>query len=312
MGNAYLSAPITAKDSSEGSSARVAFGVASMQGWRSTMEDTHISNLNLDRNTSLFGVFDGHGGKEVAVFASRHLATELVMNTSFQTGRTERALAETFIRMDELLRTVEGIKEIYKIFKNLPDSTNIDFNQAKAEGPSSGCTAVVAVLQGSRLYVANAGDSRCVLARQGTAIAMSIDHKPELADELARIQSAGGFVSEGRVNGNLNLSRCLGDLEFKSNPALPPEQQILTAAPEIKSLQLTPADDFIVMCCDGIWDILTSQQCVDFIYQRIGKEPLVRIAEALCDHCLAPDVTSREGRGCDNMTALIVALKHPL
>lgn len=276
------------------------------------MEDTHISNLNLDRSTSLFGVFDGHGGREVAVFASRHLATELVMNAAFQAGRIERGLAETFIRIDELLRTVEGTKEVYKIFKNLPDSTSIDFNQAKAEGPASGCTAVVAVVQGSELYVANAGDSRCVLARDGVAVAMSVDHKPEMANELARIQSAGGYVSQGRVNGNLNLSRCLGDLEYKSNPALPPEEQILTAAPEIKSLSLTPADDFLVLCCDGIWDILSSQQCVDFVYQRIATEPLPRIAEALCDHCLAPDVASGEGRGCDNMTALIVAFKHPL
>ena len=79
----------------------------------------------------------------------------------------------------------------------------------------AGCTAVFAYISGSTLYVANAGDSRCVLGRGGKAVQMSFDHKPEDAPELARIEAAGGMVTEGRVNGNLNLSRCIGDFEYK-------------------------------------------------------------------------------------------------
>lgn len=312
MGNTYLSAPDTTKHSSEGSNARMSFAVTAMQGWRSTMEDTHLTNLNLDRNTSLFGVFDGHGGREVAVFASRHLATELVLSPAYQTGAMEKALAACFIRIDELLRTVEGTKEIFKISKNLPDSTVVDFAKIQSQIPSSGCTAVVSLIQGNRLWVANAGDSRCVLARNGTALAMSTDHKPELPEEIARITSAGGFITDGRVNGNLNLSRCLGDLDYKTNPRLPPEQQILTAAPEIKNLQLTQGDDFMVMGCDGIWEVVNSQQCVEFVYERMATESLQNIAEALCDYCLSLNPHSSNHRGCDNMTVLIVAFKHPL
>ena len=78
-------------------------------------------------------------------------------------------------------------------------------------GYDSGCTAVVAVLRDRRLYVANAGDSRCVVSRSGVAMAMSEDHKPEDQGEKARIQAAGGSVSkDGRVNSSLNLSRALG------------------------------------------------------------------------------------------------------
>ena len=308
----YLSAPITTKETSEGRNAKLRFGVTSMQGWRNTMEDAHITNLNVDRGTAIFGVFDGHGGKEVAIFTARHIATELVLNSSFQSGNTERALAETFLRMDVLLRTVEGIKEVFKICKGLPDSSPVDLNVAKAENNYAGCTAVVALLQGSRLFVANAGDSRCVLARRGVAIEMSTDHKPDNPEELARIKAAGSYVAEGRVNGAINLSRSIGDLEYKNVPSFPPERQAVTAAPEIKNIALTQEDDFLVLCCDGIWDILTSQACVDFIYERLESRTLGQICEDLCDRCMAHSTSENEGRGCDNMTAIIVAWNKPI
>lgn len=78
-------------------------------------------------------------------------------------------------------------------------------------GSDSGCTAVVALIKGSELYVANAGDSRCVVCREGKAVEMSLDHKPEDQPERERIEAAGGNVTDdGRVNGGLNLSRALG------------------------------------------------------------------------------------------------------
>lgn len=87
------------------------------------------------------------------------------------------------------------------------------------EGPgsSSGCTAVVALLKGNDLYVANAGDSRCVVCRDGKAMDMSFDHKPEDKEEFDRIHKAGGHVTiDGRVNGGLNLSRAIGDHAYKT------------------------------------------------------------------------------------------------
>jgi len=74
------------------------------------------------------------------------------------------------------------------------------------------------------LYVANAGDSRTVLSRGGTAKELSLDHKPENPIEKERVTKAGGFISEGRINGNLNLSRAIGDLEYKKNPDLKPQE----------------------------------------------------------------------------------------
>ena len=101
----------------------------------------------------------------------------------------------------------------------------------------AGCTAVVAVKRGAHLYVANAGDSRGVLARAGKAVALSEDHKPASDTERSRIIAAGGFLSEiggvCRVNGNLNLSRAIGDLRYKCNTELPPKDQIITAQPGV-------------------------------------------------------------------------------
>lgn len=78
-------------------------------------------------------------------------------------------------------------------------------------GSDSGTTAVVALIRGKQLIVANAGDSRCVVSEGGKAVDMSYDHKPEDEVELARIKNAGGKVTmDGRVNGGLNLSRAIG------------------------------------------------------------------------------------------------------
>ncbi|XP_007549839.1 protein phosphatase 1G isoform X1 [Poecilia formosa] len=185
-------------------------------------------------------------------------------------------------------------------------------------GSDSGTTAVVALIRGKQLIVANAGDSRCVVSERGKAVDMSYDHKPEDEVELTRIKNAGGKVTmDGRVNGGLNLSRAIGDHFYKRNKSLPPEDQMISAMPDVKVLTLNEDHDFMVIACDGIWNVLSSQEVVDFISERIkpdqdGKtRALSAIVEELLDHCLAPD-TSGDGTGCDNMTCMIVTFRaHP-
>lgn len=93
--------------------------------------------------------------------------------------------------------------------------------------------------------------------------ALSDDHKPDNAPEKARIEAAGGFVEENRVNGSLNLSRSMGDFEYKSNAALDFTLQMVTVDPEVRSVARQANDDFIILACDGIWDCLTSEQCAE-------------------------------------------------
>lgn len=97
----------------------------------------------------------------------------------------------------------------------------------------------------------NAGDSRSVLGIKGRAKPLSFDHKPQNEGEKARICAAGGFVDFGRVNGNLALSRAIGDFEFKKSADLPPEQQIVTAYPDVTVHEISDDDEFLVIACDG-------------------------------------------------------------
>lgn len=176
----------------------------------------------------------------------------------------------------------------------------------------SGTTAIVVwYFCGKELVVANAGDSRAVLCRAGQAVALSHDHKPLQARERQRIEGAGGFInSMGRVNGNLNLSRCIGDLKYKQHPNLSPANQIITAQPDLQKFPLGVFDDFVILGCDGIWDCLSNQEAVDYVRKRIDTERPAAIGSSLLDSILATK-NPREARGigCDNMTLLIVDLK---
>ncbi|KAF7314256.1 Protein phosphatase 2C [Mycena kentingensis (nom. inval.)] len=287
-----LSSPATNKISDSGSNARFWFGVTEMQGWRITMEDAHATVLELDEGkedtNTFFAVYDGHGGSTVAKFAGQNVHKRLLTEDSYKEAQYGEALKRAFLGTDEDLLA----------------------NPAHTRDPS-GCTAVAALVTKDKVYVANAGDSRAVISVKGEVKPLSYDHKPTNEVERTRISGAGGYIEFGRVNGNLALSRALGDFEFKKNYSLSPEKQIITADPDIECHEITEEDEFLVLACDGIWDCLSSQQVVNFVrYQVSQGKDLVEIGEMMCEHCLAPDTSSGAGIGCDNMTVLIVALLH--
>jgi len=128
---------------------------------------------------------------------------------------------------------------------------------------STGCTACVCIITDKKIICANSGDSRAVLSTANKAVELSEDHKPDNAGELKRIEAAGGFVEDGRVRGTLSLSRALGDMEYKMNKRVPVEAQMITCVPEIRSVDMQPKDNFLIIACDGIWDCKSSQECVD-------------------------------------------------
>lgn len=195
---------------------------------------------------------------------------------------------------------------------------------------AQGCTAVVVLVlhggpDGPKLICANAGDSRAMVSRLGKVVDLSEDHKPGDAGETARITKAGGFVKDmpggARVMGDLNLSRALGDLRYKQNAQIPAAEQIVTAFPEVWTVPLKPdEDEFLVLGCDGIWETNSNQEAVDQVRSRLlvreGSEEtespkLSGICAEICDKGLCPsmDSASCDGKGCDNMTIMVVQLK---
>jgi protein phosphatase 2C family protein 2/3 len=265
------------------------------------MEDAHAAILDLqakyinksaeptspDQRLSFFGVYDGHGGDKVALFAGEKVHQIVAKQEAFSKGNIEQALKDGFLATDRAI-----------------------LDDPRYEEEVSGCTASVGVISRDKIWVANAGDSRTVLGVKGRAKPLSFDHKPQNEGEKARISAAGGFVDFGRVNGNLALSRAIGDFEFKKSAELSPEQQIVTAYPDVTTHEITEDDEFLVIACDGIWDCQSSQAVVEFVRRGIAaKQDLYRICENMMDNCLSSN-SETGGVGCDNMTMIIVGLLH--
>jgi serine/threonine protein phosphatase PrpC len=239
----YLESPNKEKHSEDGKNDKFAFGASEMQGWRLNMEDAMITNLSFDSDTALFGVFDGHGGKEASQVVKDNFERILKDLDTYKNKDYEKALYESFMKTDEFLGSAEGKKQMKAVALQNPESKSpimkilsggddVKPPEERSEESfmldSKGCTANVVMITDGKVICANAGDSRCVLASEGKAIDLSDDHKPENEIEKARIEKAGSEIVDGRVDGNLNLSRSLGDLKHKQKPGLSPEEQPIT------------------------------------------------------------------------------------
>ena len=99
----YLNKPNKEKIVDEGENDEYEFVAWSMQGWRINMEDAHLSILDFNDDTHLFGVFDGHGGKEVAIYVSEKLPSLLKSSKLMSSGKYEEALQKAYIEIDSLL-----------------------------------------------------------------------------------------------------------------------------------------------------------------------------------------------------------------
>lgn len=251
------------------------------------MEDahTHILSLPDDPGSAFFAVYDGHGGPKISDYAGKHLHKYITQRNEYKEGNIIDAMKQAFLEMDEVMQNEETLKH-----------------------EQAGTTAIAMVIRENRLFCANVGDSRAVASIKGVAEPLSSDHKPYLQEEFDRITAAGGWVDCNRVNGNLALSRALGDFIFKRNDKMKPEQQMVTAYPDVQVRTITPDWEFIVLACDGIWDVMTNEEVVSFVRQNIaaGVEP-EEICELIMMQCLAPDC-QMAGLGCDNMTVVIVCL----
>ncbi|XP_014257236.1 probable protein phosphatase 2C T23F11.1 [Cimex lectularius] len=280
-----LSQPITEKHTFTFENEKFKGAVSSMQGWRVTMEDAHSVYMELpgDPTASYFAVYDGHSGPKVAEFASRNLHKYVVKNDLFQRGFVKDAMKAAFLDMDVEMREREELQD-----------------------DMSGSTAIVVLIKEGSLFCANLGDSRAIAVIDGHVHALSFDHKPNTPSEYERIVEAGGWVEFNRVNGNLAVSRAFGDFVYKMNENRDQEKQSIIALPDVTETKLNERWEFILLACDGIWDVLSNTDVGEFVSVRIqqGKPPDA-ICEDLLNRCLSP-VSNYGGTGCDNMTVILV------
>lgn len=198
----------------------------------------------------------------------------------------------------------------------------------------AGTTATVVILTPTLILCANAGDSRAVFSRNGhSTIPLSYDHKPDDEAEERRIYEAGGFVRGSRVEGDLAVSRGLGDFRFKEDviyeamglntvsfasygsengrkrkgsvgAVMSPQDQKVSPMPDIiVQNRNADVDEFIAIACDGIFDVQTNHECISMIAEifQDGERDLGLVCEEILDLCL--DKGSK-----DNMTAVVIKL----
>ncbi|CAN6456235.1 unnamed protein product [Victoria cruziana] len=240
-------------------------------GFRKTMEDVYVCFDDflhdckiLGLPSAFYGVFDGHGGKHAASYVSDNLPRLILEDADFP-REIEKVITAAFLQTDN----------------SFAEACSLDAALA------SGTTALTAVIVGRSLVVANAGDCRAVLCRRGKAIEMSRDHKPGSTREMRRIEASGGYVSDGYLNGQLNVARALGDwhMEGLKTPGSGggPNSGPLSGEPEMMRVNLTEEDEFLIIGCDGIWDVFRSQNAIDFARRKLQQhnDPLTCCKELI-------------------------------
>jgi len=276
---ALLDKPKTEKYNEHGDWNGLRYGLASMQGWRIEMEDAHCAVMGLPgqlKDWAFFAVFDGHAGERV----SAHCADNL-LETIINTEQFSKCAGDEDVPMDEIKK---GIREG---FLRLDDKMRAIPEMASGED-KSGSTAVCVLISPTHMYIANCGDSRGVLCRDSVVAYSTQDHKPINPIEKERIQNAGGSVMIQRVNGSLAVSRALGDYEYKNVEGKGQCEQLVSPEPEISVEQRNAVkDEFLILACDGVWDVMTNEDLVDFVRSRLlVTNDLEVICNNVIDTCL--------------------------
>jgi len=256
-------------------------GLSAHKNKRRKMEDCHtlVDKFGGNVSQAFFGVYDGHGGEKAAKFCETRL--HIVFET------------ESKSLTDDNWTNQETVLSVFTSSYKKTDA------EMKASVPAAGSCAVTAfikkVKEDKYLYVANVGDSRAVLSRAGKAVRLSFDHKPSNEDEKKRIEAASGFIdAQGRVNGLVAVSRAMGDWNMKGEG-----KNFISNEPYLSITKLESDDDFIILACDGVWDVVQDQEAVDLI--RDGTLPAKDRAKKLLAHAIKAGTE-------DNVSVIVVQL----
>lgn len=257
----------------------------SKKGLRDQNEDNDTIFVNLNNadpkmpQINIYGIYDGHGGKFVSKYLSKTLPH------FFLKKDTVYPLSSKYIK-DTFIFVQETLQKNYETAADFCGSTCLLIIEYKIEGKL-------------QLDIMNLGDSRCVISKKNIGQTITKDHKPNWPDEKRRIQKMGGEIyfdgADWRI-GDLSVSRSFGDLDSKP---------YISCIPDIYRYKISHREQFMIIACDGLWDVINTQdatnfiisQCYDLESNRINKK--TNIAKMLAELALKKGST-------DNVSVIVV------
>ena len=256
--------------------------------------------LRIEGHISLYGVFDGHGrqGHDVSNFVKDILPKLIVSDPAFHSGDMQGALLNGFLKTQELIESETCNKRL--------------------DASASGTTCTLVIHKEKKLWVANVGDSRCVIAKpNGDSFQVfdaCRDHKPDIPEERERILSMGGVVIKPPMDVNhrvyvkgfrfpgLAMSRALGDLIGYHRAGI-------SAVPEIHEFDID-GDESLILCSDGVWEFFSSSDAVSLIDNELKANDSLHMhaAEKLCKVSWDKWMEEEKGAIVDDITAIVAHL----
>ena len=235
-----------------------------------------IFNISSLHPTNYYGLFDGHSGVDAATYCSTHMHCFIAQSPNYPTD-PERALRDAFARTESLFS-----------------------EKCNQENSNGGCTALCVLHRpvDRFLYTAWVGDSQAIVVSHSKIAKLVNPHKPSRVDERKRIEQAGGIVvyyGTWRVNGQLAVSRAIGDVKHK---------EFVSGEPEITTVALDGSEDFVVLGCDGLWDAVSEADVAVAVYEQLQNEPgdVPGVSQSLVN-------LARRAGSKDNISVVVVLLR---
>jgi len=274
----------------------IRYGIADVQGRRSTMEDAHITELKLchpdsaDKTCCFFGVYDGHGGAEASKYCSEHLHKLFIEKSDWY--------------LNPLEHLSQAVAKTEENFLSLAQENQLQ----------DGSTVAIAVFFEGSLYVANVGDSEVVLSSANKPQVLSKVHTlAKNEDEMNRVVALGGRVHNERLGHpclnsrifNLGVARSIGDLMYKSPEFCQNKESGLVADAACFEHKISDNDDFVLLACDGLWDVFEYEEAVEFVGQILRDTNNPQLA---CDELVKEAEINRDST--DNITAMVIVWRE--
>ena len=245
----------------------------SLQGKRDANEDQHIHILNINgenenlNDINFFGVFDGHGGKNVSKYLKNTMPKFFITKFWKNIYHNDNNAYKYFIKVFDIIQS-QLIKEHPRVAIRCGSTACVGIHYKDKNNDD-------------KLWIINVGDSRAIKCNMNNiSEQLSLDHKPKSPEEKKRIESLNGKLefdgSDWRISG-LSLSRAFGDLDCKP---------YVTHLPHIYKYNINPDDKFIIFACDGLWDVLSNQDVVDYINELLNIEFKGNFSKQLAEYAI--------------------------